>query len=53
MHYPDDARAATLLVDNRRSNRVSTEVEVGGLLIDYADPAFREFWMAGKTLACD
>jgi len=53
MHYPDDVCAAALLIDNRSSNRVSTEVEVNGLLIDDANPASRGRGMAGKTPACD
>src|SRR5207244_8947226 len=53
MHYPDDVCAAALLIDNRSSNRVSTEVEVNGLLIDDATPASRGRGLTGKTSTCD
>src|SRR5271163_3622251 len=53
MHYPDDVCAAALVIDNRSPNRVSTEVEVNGLLIHDADSASHGLGIARKTLTCD
>src|SRR5215471_4829558 len=53
MHDPDDGRPSSQVVDHRGSNRLSAEVEFGGLLVDQADPTLRGCRSIGKAPARD
>jgi hypothetical protein len=51
--YTDDRSSDTTNIDDRAPNRLATEVEIRGFLIDHAYTALARHSRVGKPLACD